>query len=231
MGITYKLLASATTTSTTTSFALTNIPQQYTDLLIEISARSSGTDSIVFYAQPYGYGYAQKGLYGNSSTFTGYNYMGNYGVDYIGTLPSSSDTADVFGTYRIYIPNYSDSTSAKPYSSYGVSESATSTAYHEFTTHYFPSTSPIEAFNISGNSVGLATGSTISVYGISNVDSSSSPSAPTISQVKAGHSSATVYFTETADTTSYEVTTSPGNSKTYGTKSPIQVKRDRKSVV
>lgn len=93
----------------TTNINFNNIPQIYTDLLMTISARSSGSNSgqqdIGFYINGFLYpapvtwtrlsGYA-------TSTVTGRN----TGFGTAGNISDASQTANIFSSNNIYIPNY-----------------------------------------------------------------------------------------------------------------------------
>ena len=80
----------------------------YTDLLIRVSARGSGSGSrqnlnIAFNSSTSSYTWL--GLYGYGST-VGANSTSNR---FVGNIPNSGQTSNVFSTLDIYITNFSDS--------------------------------------------------------------------------------------------------------------------------
>jgi hypothetical protein len=90
-----------------------NIPQQYDDLLLVVSARSE--------AQASGFGYNAAFLYVNGSTAFSARHLvgsGSAASSYSSSslrldVPAAAATANTFGNVGIYIPNYSSTTQNK----------------------------------------------------------------------------------------------------------------------
>ena len=99
------------------SVKFNNIPQNFTDLKVEISGRGASNpnsiqaDVLVMYINNNVsniYGATQ--LYGNGSGVYS-NRISSQPNTFIGTAPSSGATANTFGNTEIYISNYSGSNS------------------------------------------------------------------------------------------------------------------------
>lgn len=110
MAYTYSKIATYTVGSGgTTDINFINIPQNYTDLKLVLSARASaGTN---YYQYPYMYfnsnysNYVWKDLYADTAT-PGSQSGSLY---YAGYIPDTSTGANIFGSAEYYIPNYSGS--------------------------------------------------------------------------------------------------------------------------
>lgn len=118
MANTYTLISTATATGGTT-VSLTSIPQTYTDLMVQISARSTysggGAVSLAFSFNSIGTSYAGKSfqVYANN-TVTANNdgivtYSGITGGGARVVASSDAGTASTFGNSNIYIANYTSS--------------------------------------------------------------------------------------------------------------------------
>lgn len=150
-----------------------SVPQNYTDLVVKISARSDQSanqglyvrhnansstiyDSRNLYAFPVGFSSAFSGSSTNNSAFL------------IGYATGSTMTANSFNNIELYIPNYT-SANNKSMSGDGVLETNTTGAYDAFMSidaYLFKSTTAISTVNIYVSTGLLVQNSTASLYGI-----------------------------------------------------------------
>lgn len=107
------------------SISFTSIPQTYTDLLIVASIRNSSTFEHVLI-----------GVNGSTADFSE-KYVTGYGSNqrssssyarYVGNTTRSGQTANTFGSTRIYIPNYTSS-NLKEISGESISENNSATDF------------------------------------------------------------------------------------------------------
>jgi len=149
------------------SMTFASIPATYTDLMVLISARTSSTiDSIGIKFNASTTGASMRRLIGNgSSTFSdapAQPYI--YGGDY----PGSAQTANTFGNFQIYIPNYAGSTN-KSVSVDAVSENNATSNVLGISAGLWSSTAAITDltfFRIDGASASFVQYTTASLYGI-----------------------------------------------------------------
>jgi hypothetical protein len=107
MAFTYSKLAEVTLASSASTIDFTNIPQNYNDLVIRLSARNSSTQNLIeIRFNSSSTGYTRRSVYGNGSSAAS-----SSGSDSQNLVQSiSTDTASTFGNTEIYIPNYAGST-------------------------------------------------------------------------------------------------------------------------
>jgi len=174
MATTYTLISSVTVGSGgAANIQFTSIPATYTDLLIKLSARqSTDVNSYQFSIR----------FNGNSSSIYTRRLLFGYGtgVDtqtqastssiFIGFDQASSFTANTFGNYEIYIPNYTSS-NQKTLSADSVTENNTNEVYGiSIVAGLWADTAAITSIllqDLSGGS-NLVQYSTAYLYGISN---------------------------------------------------------------
>ena len=172
MAYTYSLLASTTVgVGGASTITFNNIPQNYTDLLLRVSGRSTRSDytfgsiSIAFNKSAvasYSYNWL-KGDGTNPNTGTG---SAQTTVLDLYTMPSSTATANTFGNNDIYIPNYT-SANNKSVSIDGVSENNATLSQAILTAGLWANTTAINSITLTetnGNS--FAQYSTAYLYGI-----------------------------------------------------------------
>jgi hypothetical protein len=170
MAKTYSAIQTYTLSTTTSSVTFSNIPQNYTDLKISVSARDDRNagdytnlallfnNSTTGYSYKILYGYNGSALSTNGSSLSaGY---GNLGIS------QSTQTSNTFSTTDIYIPNYSVNGIAKSYSGDNAAENNGSVNMLDFTAGLWSGTSPITIINISAAGVNFVAGTTITLYGI-----------------------------------------------------------------
>lgn len=159
------------------SVVFNNIPQSgYTDLVIKASARGTftGTNWIVFYTTFNGTGvadYSEILLYGTGTAAGSEKYIGSPSGASTFFATTDSCTANTFGNAEIYIPNYTNSTTAKSISVDGVTETNATAALTQLNTMLWnPSVkAAITSVTLTPAANNIAVGSTFSLYGIAAV--------------------------------------------------------------
>lgn len=149
---------------------ITNIPQTYTDLKIVVSQRNSSANAGEPLAIRFDSGdalYSNTVLHGNGSSVASARSSGAAFISYTSGMfiNGGNSTANVFGTYEVYVPNYASS-SFKQFTIDAVSENNATEAYASLTSGLYRSTSPITAVYIQGYTVGMTSGTTVTIYGI-----------------------------------------------------------------
>lgn len=146
-----------------TSIDLTSIPSTFTDLVLLLSARASGSDgtlAMTFNGVTTGYSY--RWLYADGST-PGSNSGSTY---YFGRISNSSNTASTFANQIITIPNYSGAAN-KTLTADAVSENNGTSALQTLIAGSWANTAAITSISMTvpfGTS--FAQHSTASLYGI-----------------------------------------------------------------
>jgi hypothetical protein len=167
MANTYTLIEAKTLGSAVASVTFSSIPQTYTDLLLLSSvrtSRNSPAESIFI------------SFNGSTSSFSSRVIIGQggSGVDnvtvarFIGVACGDTTTANTFGNFSTYIPNYTGSNN-KSYSSDSVNEDNASLAFAALTAGLWSNTAAITSIGLTTeNANNLLTNSTFYLYGISN---------------------------------------------------------------
>jgi hypothetical protein len=149
-----------------TAFAFTNIPQNYTDLIIKVSARGNyaGTSdqlAISFNGSTSSYSYKQ--IYGLGTAGVGSQGASAYPDSYIS---GASATASTFGNTDIYIPNYTSSNN-KSLSMDSVGETNGGVVGSSLTAGIWSNTAPITSISVLNSLSGtFLQYSTATLYGI-----------------------------------------------------------------
>jgi hypothetical protein len=167
------LIEKRTLDSTASSIDFVGIPQFYTDLFVQVSARTNGsgnTLNISFNGNTANY--TNRSLQGNGSAVSSFANFNRYSA----IINEVSETANTFGNSSIYIPNYTNSTN-KSYSSDGVGENNATQAYHVIIAGFWGNTSAINSISFSPLAGSLVAGSTISLYGINRQQAIGKPKA------------------------------------------------------
>lgn len=158
------LIATATVGGTPATITFSSIPQTYTDLFILFSVRSTHSATVAVQMLLNGNSGTQRRLEGIGSSVASYSDAAMY----VGVVGGTNYTSNTFGNGSVYLPNYT-STAAKSYSADSTSENnATATALEISAGISTSTTSAISSIFIGDGTSGLgwATGSTISLYGI-----------------------------------------------------------------
>jgi hypothetical protein len=167
MPITYKKIASVTVGSGgAANMDFQNIPADYTDLLLKVSARNSSdenayrlrinNDSSTLYSARWLLGNGSAASSNNNSTQT---------AAFVGRMSMSTDTASTFGSTDIYLPNYTSSV-AKSLSSDVVTENNSTTAFQSLFAALYTGTSAITRLTLIPDANNFAQHSTATLYGV-----------------------------------------------------------------
>jgi hypothetical protein len=173
MASTYTLISSNVLGSATASVTFSSIPSTYTDLVLCFSSRG---DNTVQFDSPYirfnsdttnlnsrtnvsGDGSAASSARAANQSFANVlTYAGN----------ANSATANTFGSAEVYIPNYT-STTSKPFSLFGVTETNATGAYMAGLAGLYRNTSALTTILLLPNNQStFLTGSSFYLYGIKN---------------------------------------------------------------
>ena len=125
MANTYTLINSITVGSPVASMSFSSIPATYTDLLLKMSVRNSAGSNAWddFYIDINGSSsnFTSRVLYGGGGGGTSVG-SSSYTFGYAQIGEGNGGTTNTFGNAEMYFPNYTDSTTAKSFSSDSVSE-------------------------------------------------------------------------------------------------------------
>ena len=158
----YKI-ASSELTATASSVTFSNIPQEYTDLKIVVSADTnsgSGSDQTLIKFNSSTTGYSAILVGGNGSAASSVS-IANY------TMPNNTtgQTTNTFNSGEIYIPNYR-SNSNKSYSAEGAQENNATSALMWMTAGLWSNTSAITSIQLYTSLDSYIANSTFTLYGI-----------------------------------------------------------------
>ena len=173
MANTYLLIATVNVTSAVSQIQFTSITNTYTDLLLKMSIRqNSGADGhqlgVRFNSNSSNYG--RMGFYFTGSATDKAQGSGETFARF-GFAQSSTFTANTFGSYEMYIPNYASTDQYKPFQTHSVSESNSSSVYAQgIWGGIWNNTAAINSITIQdlSNNTDFAAGSTAYLYGIKN---------------------------------------------------------------
>ena len=152
------------------SVTFANIPQTgYTDLVVKASAQANNSASSS-YAFKITYNgntanYSDKYIRGSGASVSSSS-GSSLSSTYLGEIPSTFVT-NTFGNVEIYIPNYTGSNN-KSFSSDGVTEANSSTAWATLNAGLWSNTSAITSITLS-STVNLAPNSTFYLYGVAKL--------------------------------------------------------------
>ena len=146
MAYTYSKLASTTVgVGGTSAITFSNIPQNYTDLIIKISARSAYSGTLNWFDLKFNgssIGWSGRFLYGTGSA-AGSGTQAAFG----GAMPAATATANTFGNAEIYIPNYTSS-NYKSVSIDAVAENNATAAEQDFTAQLWSNVTAISSVTL-----------------------------------------------------------------------------------
>jgi hypothetical protein len=167
MAYTYSKIATVTVGSGgSSSIDFLAIPQNYTDLVLKISARDSSNTGDVWDWMDLVFnnntsGYSARMLYGTGSAVGSVSNTTNIKYTY---YTASTSTANTFGNAEIYIPNYT-SQNYKSISGDAVSENNATAAIAVFEAGLWSNSSPINSIKLIPR-IGFAQYSSATLYGI-----------------------------------------------------------------
>lgn len=126
---TYDLISSTTIVTPVSVVKFMAIPQTYTDLVLKISARNSGTSrALNTYFQPYAFSVGRTTLLGNGSAASSDRDQDDAGIFLDNGITGSAETSNTFNNVEYYIPNYAVS-GKHQISTFAVTENNGTTAY------------------------------------------------------------------------------------------------------
>lgn len=171
------------TSSSSASITFNNIPQNYTDLFMVTSVRTTSTsgtmENIKVQVNESASSYSYKLLYGAGTEAGTYDQTGG-GIpsDGIGAYaPTSTSLANTFGSMSVYIPNYAGSTH-KSISIDAVAENNATVGFQNISSGIWANTAAITSVKIrSMGSNNLTQYSTASLYGINRQSTIGKPKA------------------------------------------------------
>lgn len=168
----YELIEHRRLDANAASITFSNIPQNYSDLVIRYSLRHTtvAVDPGGFYFNTdTGTNYNMRLLLGdgsNAGSFLNANYIAEYNNWSAILLVPSGATANTFGNIEVHIPNYASTTQHKSVSITGVNENNATGAFQFLSTGIWRSNSAINAITISGSTGQLAQFSSATLYGV-----------------------------------------------------------------
>jgi len=169
MANTYTLIASNTLTTNAASVTFSSIPGTYTDLVLKMSTRHSGSSFSAFFLQFNDTSaiYSFTEFYVSNSSTIDNNRASSQTSYFTRGNPSDNQTINTFSNQEIYIPNYAGSAN-KPVSGFFVGENnATNPAWVAVSAGLYRSSSAISSITLtSSNSIN--SGSSFFLYGIKN---------------------------------------------------------------
>lgn len=151
--------------SATISF--TNIPQNYKDLMVYLSGRSTGADNSRFvrirFNSNSGSNYTNKRVRGDGSTASSTGETSDTSGYTI--MSGGNNTASTFGSTSIYIPNYAGTTN-KSFSTDAVTENNATAAEAMLFAEIWNNVSAISSITLTPTANNFAQYSTATLYGI-----------------------------------------------------------------
>ena len=181
----YELIQHQRLETAASEIAFSNIPQNYTDLYIVVSARSSGTANNYTGLKINGVNTNQSSrfLYGTGSGVGSVSLTGTSDYNIIAYMTLSSDTSNTFASSTFYIPNYAGSTT-KSVSIDAVTENNATGASQMLMAGSWNSTAAITSLSVvsvAGSSLqpsgNLVQGSSATLYGINRTSAIGRPKA------------------------------------------------------
>jgi hypothetical protein len=170
MATTFVKIQTVTVGTPALTITFTSIPQTYTDLKIVLSGRSdrsSGTQSdLQFRFNGASANYSYRNVTSNGSSAASANASGASFAS-LGAQPQDTDTASVFGSAELYIPNYT-SANYKSYSAEGVRENNATSGFLGMIAGLWSDTAAITSvtFYTESNTQNFKQYSTATLYGI-----------------------------------------------------------------
>lgn len=147
-----------------------NIPQNYTDLKIVVSQRNGSAnlyEPLAFRFDNSGSVYSNTAIGGDGSAANSSRNSSAAYLSYNGNISvvGGNATANVFGIYEVYIPNYSG-TAFKQFTIEAVT-SHIGNAHCDLGSGLYLSNAPITFIQVGGYTVAPVTGTSVTIYGIS----------------------------------------------------------------
>ena len=165
MAATYIPIASTTLATTAASVTFSDIPADYTDLVLRFSAQGNGSQLLKVAVNPSNSNHSYRALFGTGSSAGSGDVGTGSSIIEMGYISTASST---FGSGEIYFPNYIASTN-KPISGFVAQEANSTAARITAIAALWSNSSAISTIEL-GTLVGSGfnSGSTFHLYGISN---------------------------------------------------------------
>ncbi len=166
MATTCRPIGKITTTSSNPQITISNIPANYTDLLIAMSLRSDhggaiDSSRVRFNGAINDTGLSSRELYGSGTAA----FSGTYAYLYGGGFNGGTTTASTFSSIELYIPNYAGATNKSVSITY-VQENNATTAYRGVVAGLWSNTAAINQITWTSNNANFIAGCTVTIYGI-----------------------------------------------------------------
>lgn len=168
MAYTYSLLASTTVgAGGTSAITFSNIPQNYTDLIVKVSLRTNYAavfDSVLVAFNGSSSSYSARIVYGDGSTAT--STSATNGISWLYAAGANA-TASTFSNDDMYIPNYSNGSINKSLSIDAVGENNATSSIAGLTAGLWSNVTAISSIKLTpGNGTSFSQYSTVSIYGV-----------------------------------------------------------------
>ena len=168
-----KLIETKTLATAQSSIEFTDIPQDFTDLYVLVSARSAGNGDAQMNIKPNG---STSSLTIRRLQGSGSSASSSSGAELYARVNPNDTTANTFANTSIYIPNYAGSTN-KTFSIDSVYENNATLAVQAIFAGLWSSTAAITSITIGPNSSNFVTNTTASLYGIGGAGDGWAPKA------------------------------------------------------
>ena len=169
LAFTYSKLAEVTVGATSVSnISFTNIPQNYTDLVIKLSLRGStnlATQQLYMTFNSVTSNYSARQIYGDGSSATSATLSNSGAAISIINTNTSVSTTSTFSSTDIYIPNYTSSVN-KSISADSVTENNGTTALAGLTAGLWPNPTAITSITFTPQADLYVQYSTATLYGV-----------------------------------------------------------------
>ncbi len=173
MPFTYQLIASNVLVADTASVTFTAIPATYTDLVLQISARSSRNDGAQGQNMFMSFNGNTSGVY-SVTVLRGQGTTASSARSTDSTLllqtyiPMAGVDANIFNSNEYYLPNYASSANKVSSAFAAVENNAANIEYMSVTANLARITDPISSIALTLPSGNYVTGSSFYLYGIKN---------------------------------------------------------------
>ena len=174
MPSTYTLISSNVLSSSASSVTFSSIPATFTDLVLRISARASGSGNLAGLAIKFNSSttsiYSNTNLFAYSASGTSDRSSSVASIPAMDNITDGGGTANTFSSNELYIPSYTASQN-KPTSLFSVVEK-NSSANFEWLVYsgagLYRDTAAISSIALTTNAGSFISGSSFYLYGIKN---------------------------------------------------------------
>lgn len=164
---TFSLIASSTLGSAQANISFSSIPSIYTDLCLKVSSRGASTGTLVLVQfNSSSSGYQARWLDGDGSAASSGNNSSTL-QNLMAWTQSSSTTANTFGNFELYIPNYAGSNNKAVSSDYANENNATGGIAYGLLANLWSNSDAINSISLSiSGGTNFAANSSAYLYGI-----------------------------------------------------------------